>query len=56
MASGHGKFHMVRFNVESGDFAEVTCYEYNDSWNAPDHLRVGITRIEVENWIVDKAF
>ena len=28
----------------------------NDSWNAPDHLRVGITRIEVENWIVDKAF
>ena len=42
--------------IESGDFAEVTCYEYNDSWNAPNHLRIGITRIEVENWIIDKAF
>ena len=56
MASGHGKLHFVRFKFESGDFAEVTCYEYNDSWDAPNHLRIGITRIEVENWIVDKAF
>ena len=56
MASGHGKLHLVRFKFESGDFAEVTCYEYNDSWDAPNHLRIGITRIEVENWIVDKAF
>ena len=56
MASGHGKLHYVRFNVESGDFAEVTCYEYNDSWDSPNHLRIGITRIEVENWIIDKAF
>jgi len=56
MASGHGKLHLVRFKFESGDFAEVTCYEYNDSWDAQDHLRIGITRIEVENWIIDKAF
>ena len=56
MASGHGKLHFVRFKFESDDFAEVTCYEYNDSWNAPNHLRIGITRIEVENWIIDKAF
>ena len=56
MASGHGELHFVRFKFESDDFAEVTCYEYNDSWNAPNHLRIGITRIEVENWIIDKAF
>ena len=56
MASGHGELHLVRFKFESGDFAEVTCYEYNDSWDSPNHLRIGITRIEVENWIIDKAY
>ena len=56
MASDHGKLHFVRFKFESGDFTEVTCYEYNDSWDATNHLRIGITRIEVENWIIDKAF
>ena len=55
MASGHGKLHGVVFKFDSGDFAEVICYEYNEEYNKPDHGRVDVTKKELNDWIIDKA-
>ena len=60
MASGHGKLHSVTFNFNSGDYAEVVCYDYNDKYSdetgATNHMRVGIVREELNEWIVDLAY
>ena len=60
MASGHGKLHSVTFNFNSGDYTEAVCYDYNDEYSdemgALDHMRVGIVREELNEWIVDLAY
>ena len=60
MASGHGKLHGVTFNFNSGDYTEVVCYDYNDKYSdetgAFNHMRVGIVREELNEWIVNLAY
>ena len=60
MVSGHGKLHSVTFNFNSGDYTEVVCYDYNDKHRdeagAFNHMRVGIVREELNEWIVNLAY
>ena len=56
MSSGHGKLHGVLFKFNSGDFAEVVCYEYNKDHDEKDHGRVAVVTKELNDWIVNKAF
>ena len=59
MASGHGMMHATRFYFPSGDFTEVTCYDYNKKvenergWE--DHGRVAIVNDKLNKWITNKA-
>ena len=60
MASGHGVLHGIKFYFLSGDFTEVTCYDYNKEvenergWE--DHGRVAIVNDKLNKWIINKAY
>ena len=60
MASGHGVMHNIKFYFDSGDFAEITCYDYNkqveDERGWADHGRVAIVNKKLSDWIINKAF
>jgi|TARA_B110000483_G_C17828758_1_gene401943 hypothetical protein len=56
MASGHGKLHGVLFKFDSGNFVEITCYEYNKDYDEVDHGRVAVVTVELEEWIKNKAY
>tara|TARA_B110000881_G_C18333978_1_gene393124 strand:+ start:34 stop:606 length:573 start_codon:yes stop_codon:yes gene_type:complete len=59
MASGHGVMPNIKFLFTTGDFAEVTCYDYNErvenekGWT--DHGRVSIVNKKLDEWIINKA-
>ena len=55
MASGIGKLHRGVFTFNSGDFVEVSCYQYHNEDYGTDHGRVAIVTKELNNWIVNKA-
>lgn len=55
MASGNGKMHGTVFRFDSGDFAEVVCYEYKKEIKKTDHGRVAVVTKELNEWIVNKA-
>ena len=60
MVSGHGMMHATTFYFPSGDFTEVTCYDYNKKvenergWE--DHGRVAIVNDKLNKWIINKAY
>ena len=56
MVSGHGKLHGVTFTFNSGDTADVVCYDYDVETGYEDHLRVGVSRKEVIDWSYSNPF
>ena len=56
MISGHGKLHGVIFTFNSGDRVDVMCYDYDVETGYKDHLRVGIVRKELTDWVRDDPF
>ena len=56
MVSGHGKLHGVIFTFNSGDRVDVMCYDYDVETGYTDHLRVGIVRKELTDWMKDDPF
>jgi len=56
MASGHGKLHGILFKFDSGNFVEITCYEYNKDYDEVDHGRIGVVTLELEEWLNNKAY
>ena len=60
MTSGHGVMHATSFYFTSGNFTEVTCYDYNKKveeergWE--DHGRVAIVNDTLNQWIINKAY
>ena len=60
MVSGHGMIHATTFYFPSGDYTEVTCYDYNKKienergWE--DHGRVAIVNNKLNKWIINKAY
>jgi len=55
MASGHGKIHGILFKFNTGDFVEITCYEYNKDYDEIDHGRVAVVTQELNEWVINKA-
>ena len=55
MASGHGKIHGILFKFNTGDFVEITCYEYNKDYDEIDHGRVAVVTKELVEWLLNKA-
>ena len=51
--SGKSTVTSVYLNFDSGDFASVECYDWSKTMGFPDHLRVGITTKELNDWLVD---
>jgi len=60
MVSGHGVMHATTFYFVSGDYTEVTCYDYNkkieDEEGWKDHGRVSIVNDKLNQWIINKAY
>ena len=60
MASGHGLMPNIKFFFDTGDFAEVTCYDYNkqteDERGWVDHGRVSLATKKLSSWIINKAY
>ena len=60
MTSGHGVMPNIKFYFDTGDFAEVTCYDYNkqveDERGWRDHGRVSLSKKILSEWIRDKAY
>ena len=48
--SGKSTVTSVYLNFDSGDFASVECYDWSKKMGYPDHLRVGITLKELNDW------
>jgi len=49
--SGKSTVTSVYLNFDSGDFASVECYDWSKKMGYPDHLRVGITLKELNDWL-----
>ena len=49
--SGKSTVTSVYLNFDSGDFASVECYDWSKKMGWPDHLRVGITLKELNDWL-----
>ena len=54
--SGKSIVAMVSFWFDNGDRASVTCYDYSEEHGSQDHLSVGFSTKEHNEFLINKAY
>ena len=49
--SGKSTVTSVYFNLDSGGYASVECYDWSEKMGYPDQIRISITSKEVSDWL-----
>ena len=49
--SGKSTVTSVYFNLDSGGYASVECYDWSEKMRYPDQIRVSITSKELSDWL-----
>ena len=49
--SGKSKISVVYFDLDSGNFIDVACYDWSEEIGFLDHLRVGLATKEWNDWV-----
>ena len=49
--SGKSYVNGIFFDYPSGDYAQVSCYDWSDEYSGNDHLRIGMISNEFFYWL-----
>ena len=49
--SGKSFINGIYFDYSSGDYAQVSCYDFSDDYGGNDHLRIGLVSNEFFMWL-----
>ena len=50
-SSGKSYVYGIFFDYPSGDYAQVSCYDWSDQYGGDDHLRIGMISNEFFYWL-----